>query len=162
MKFLSILILGAAGAATSISCAGNPAEPEPLEIEEPEAEHAPEVIELAPVHGEAGLGGMVLNDGERWQMDEHTRTSFAKMATSFLDADPQPVAAEDLKAAGANLNTLINELIMGCTMIGPGHDQLHVYLVGYMPAVAALASAGRTEDAETVTRYLEAYDEFFE
>jgi hypothetical protein len=39
---------------------------------------------------------------------------------------------------------------------------LHVYLTGYMPAVASLSDSGQIEDAEEVTHYLEKYGEYFE
>jgi hypothetical protein len=47
-------------------------------------------------------------------------------------------------------------------MTGDAHDQLHVYLTGYIPAVETLSESGRIEDAKKVTRYLEEYDEYFE
>ena len=111
---------------------------------------------------EGGLDGLGLDNGRRWMMDDHTRSVFARMATSFLDPEQEPQDGEALKKAGSDLQVLVNELIQGCTMTGASHDQLHVYLTGYMPAVAELSKSGRSEDAETVTRYLERYDEYFE
>jgi hypothetical protein len=109
-----------------------------------------------------GLGGLALDNGRKWEMDDHTRTVFARMAGSFLNSAPQAMDEEGLKKAGADLQVDINALIQGCTMTGAAHDQLHVYLTGYMPAVAALSDSGQIEDAETVTNYLERYDEYFE
>jgi len=47
-------------------------------------------------------------------------------------------------------------------MTGDAHDQLHVYLTGYIPAVAALSESGGIEDATKVRYYLENYSEYFE
>jgi hypothetical protein len=47
-------------------------------------------------------------------------------------------------------------------MTGEAHDQLHVYLMVYMPAVDALTKSGRIEDAKKVKHYLEIYDDYFE
>lgn len=84
------------------------------------------------------------------------------MAASFLDADPLSLEGEGLKKAGSDLQDQVNGLIQGCTMTGEAHGQLHVYLAGYIPAVAALAGSGRSEDAQKVKYYLEKYTEYFE
>lgn len=109
-----------------------------------------------------GLERVRLNDQERWQMDEHTRSVFAKMAASFVGTDHAALEGDGLKAAGAELQGDVDVLIAGCTMTGEAHDQLHAYLLGYMPAVAALAESGRVEDAQRVEHYLERYGDFFE
>ena len=109
-----------------------------------------------------GLEGIVLNDGIKWEMDDHTRSVFTKMATSFLSADHASLGEDGLKQAGSDLREDINALIQGCTMTGAAHDQLHVYLGGYMPAVAALSDSGRLEDARKVQHYLEQYGNYFE
>ncbi len=106
--------------------------------------------------------GLVLNDGKKWQMDEHTRTSFAKMATSFVAADAAALGADGLKKAGDALKADLEGLIQGCTMTGADHDQLHVYLMGYIPAVTALQESGQVEDAKKVQHYLAIYGDYFE
>jgi hypothetical protein len=109
-----------------------------------------------------GLDGLILNKGSKWEMDGHTKDIFAKMAESFLDLDHASLNEAGLKQAGADLQRDINELIQGCTMSGDAHNQLHVYLTGYIPAVADLSEFGRTDDAEKVKHYLEKYDKYFE
>lgn len=103
-----------------------------------------------------------LNEGHKWMMDDHTRSSFNKMAGSFLNMDHLSLEGEGLKKAGSDLQIQIDELIKGCTMTGKAHDQLHVYLMGYIPAVKELKESGRIEDAKKVRHYLEIYDEYFE
>ncbi len=117
--------------------------------------------EAAATQTDDGLG-LTLNDGHKWEMDEHTRTVFAKMADSFLNADQQSMSTAALKQAGAGLLEDINQLIQGCTMQGAAHDQLHIYLTGYIPAVESLTESGSAENARTVMHYLERYDEYFE
>jgi hypothetical protein len=111
---------------------------------------------------EGGLDGIVLSDGSKWEMDDHTRSVFAKMAASFVSTDLSSLQEDGLKQAGSELQEDINALIQGCTMTGAAHDQLHVYLGGYMPAVAALSDSGRVEDAKKVQHYLEQYGNYFE
>jgi len=111
---------------------------------------------------EDGLEGLGLNNGQKWKMDNHTRTIFAKMAESFVHSDHSSLKEDGLKKAGATLQLDINELIQGCTMTGDAHNQLHIYLTGYIPAVAALSDSGQIADAEKIKHYLEKYGDYFE
>ncbi len=95
-------------------------------------------------------------------MDDHTRSMFAKMASSFLNSDYADLEEADLKKAGAGLQVNINELIQGCSMEGDAHDQLHAYLNGYIPAVTDLSESGQMKDAREVARYLKKYSDYFE
>jgi len=106
--------------------------------------------------------GLVLNEGKKWLMDDHTRASFAKMAASFGTADAAALGTDGLKQAGNVLKEDINVLIQGCTMTGPDHDQLHVYLMVYIPAVTALQESGQVADARKVQHYLAIYGDYFE
>ena len=108
------------------------------------------------------LAGLKLNNGQKWKMDDHTRLVFAKMAGSFLQSDYSSLNKEELKKAGSNLKLNINELIQGCTMDGDAHNQLHLYLTGYIPAVSALSDSGQIADAEKVKHYLKNYEKYFE
>ncbi|NQV37251.1 MAG: hypothetical protein HQ509_04490 [Candidatus Marinimicrobia bacterium] len=111
---------------------------------------------------EKALDDLVLNDGQKWKMDDHTRSIFVKMSGSFLNIDHVSLEGDGLKKAGTDLQADIKLLVQGCTMTGPAHDQLHIYLTGYMPAVAALTEKGSIEDAQKVKHYLEKYTEYFE
>jgi hypothetical protein len=114
------------------------------------------------VHSDNTIKDLRLNDGKKWKMDDHTRSSFDKMVVSFMNSDHKTMSGEDLKKAGSDLQAYIAELIKGCTMTGAAHDQLHVYLMGYIPAVDTLSKSGGTEDAFKVKHYLEIYKNFFE
>jgi len=103
-----------------------------------------------------------LDDGHKWKVDDHTRSVFAEMKEIFLGADHRSLGEEGLKKTGADLQAKLHELIRGCTMTGAAHDQLHVYLTGYMPAVATLAETGRMEEAMKVEHYLVTFGEYFE
>ncbi len=105
---------------------------------------------------------LTLIDGEKWEMDSHTRSSFAKMADTFLKADHASMEATELKSVGGGLQTELNVLIQGCTMTGEAHNQLHVYLTGYIPAVKTLSENGDLKSAMQVKHYLEFYDDYFE
>ncbi|MDX2473624.1 MAG: hypothetical protein QNL91_07920 [Candidatus Krumholzibacteria bacterium] len=106
--------------------------------------------------------GLVLNDGAKWQMDDHTRASFVQMAASFEKVDAAALGTAGLKLAGDGLKKDLEGLIQGCTMTGADHDQLHVYLMKYIPAVTALQESGSVADAKMVQHYLSIYGDYFE
>lgn len=93
----------------------------------------------------AGISGLQLNQGEHWEMDEHTRTMLVKMEKTFFAADHSTQAG--LNAVGGELKAQMDELIDGCTMGGAAHDQLHVFLSEYIPTIDRLAQAGDYEAA---------------
>ncbi len=115
-----------------------------------------------PLPATLGLDAITLNEGLKWTMDEHTRASFSTMADSFLDLDTSTQETETLQQKGTELRAELNELIRGCTMTGTAHDQLHLYLTGYIPAVAALEEKGGHEEAQKVQFYLQEYSNYFE
>ncbi len=108
--------------------------------------------------------GMVLDNGKKWKMDDHTRSMFIKMVSSFTAANHSSVMG--LQKSGIQLKGQIDDLIKGCTMVGNAHNQLHVFLTGYIPAVEMLVSSsdlksGR-DQALKVKRFLDIYDRYFE
>jgi hypothetical protein len=113
---------------------------------------------------ETQISGMELNNGKKWKMDDHTRSMFIKMLSSFTASDHS--AVEELQKSGVQLKGQIDDLIKGCTMTGDAHNQLHIFLTGYIPAVEMLASSsdlksGR-DQALKVKWFLDMYDDYFE
>lgn len=107
------------------------------------------------------IEGMSLNDGQKWAMDDHTRQSFDIMAKSFLSIDIYSLNNDALKAEGITLQNNVDGLIQGCTMEGNAHDQLHTFLMGYMPEVKALIETGSVENAKIIQLYLQNYSKYF-
>jgi len=105
-----------------------------------------------------------LNDGQKWQMDEHTRKAIDSIRKTLHRSTPSNLP--DLKALGATLQAQIDGLIRGCTMTGDAHAQLHIFLSKFMPIATTLhdatdgAVAGQAlSDARQL---LTEYDQFFE
>lgn len=107
-------------------------------------------------HDDGASHELSLNDGAKWQMDDHTRAMFLSMAEKANDAQG------DIKALGTALQADLDKLIKGCTMTGAAHDELHKFLVLYIPAIKNLASKGGPEHLEKVKELLALYPEFFE
>lgn len=120
-------------------------------------------------HGNSNLSsetstyGLSLNNGDRWNMDEHTRTMSQKMKNTFFDADHSAQAS--LNAVGMELQAQMKELIAGCTMQGKAHDQLHIFLNDHIPTISALSEADDYNSARTSAIQLkgqfEAYQTYF-
>jgi len=112
---------------------------------------------------ETGISGLGLNHGQQWQMDEHTRTMLVKMEAAFFAADHSTQAG--LNAAGAELKVHLDTLIAGCTMAGEAHDQLHIFMSEYIPAINLLAQAGdyasAREAAIELKRHFGIYKKYF-
>ena len=104
-----------------------------------------------------------LNDGEKWEMDDHTRMMSAKMQETFFSADHSTQG--NLNALGLQLEEQLDTLIKGCTMTGASHDQLHLFLSGYMPAVQGMARAEDYDSARSlaikIKGELQAYKQHF-
>ncbi len=103
-----------------------------------------------------------LNGESRWRMDDHTRKLFKQMAARFDGFDASAATSNQLKSLGQSLDHDVKDLIAGCKMVGDAHNELHKYLIVYMPAVNKLRSGGRFEEAQHVRSLLKAYPEYFE
>jgi len=103
--------------------------------------HAP----AAAKEGHAAVGKLTLNKGEKWPMDDHTRAALGKIEAR-LKTGPATDDVAGHHALGRDLDAEVKALIQGCTMKGEAHDQLHVWLMDFIPAVGAL-QAGDDLDA---------------
>lgn len=116
-------------------------------------------------HGGAdGLTSLALNDGEKWQMDTHTRESIVSLNETVADVTVE--SAESGQQIGVTLNEQLKTLIRGCTMDGASHDNLHVFLEAFMPAVNKLEAAASTDEARhqlgEIQSMLQTYEQHFE
>ncbi len=156
----------------AVGCAGDHAD----HAAAPPEVHADHKAAPAGVHAEdtapashathaapAGLA-LTLNEGAKWSMDEHTRTSSAALHTHLGEATPDSVEA--MTALGATLQGDIDGLIAGCKMTGPSHDQLHVFLMAFIPEVQALSGttdlAAGHENVARLKGLMASYSEHFE
>ena len=96
-----------------------------------------------------------LNNGLRWEMDDHTRTMFKAMADRVK-------AGGDINDVGNGLRSDLDSLIQGCTMTGEAHDQLHVYLSHLIPAIQEVSEIGSDESLKNVEELLNEYPKYFE
>ena len=105
-----------------------------------------------------------LNGTEKWQMDEHTRGVVKETHVTLMGGDTSSV--EGLQGLGNSLKEHTDGLIQGCTMEGAAHDELHVFLMAWIPSVESLRTtsdleAGQATAAE-LKAMLETYGQHFE
>lgn len=113
---------------------------------------------------EAKVHSLSLNNGKKWQMDEHTRKMSKAMQKTFFKASHADLAS--LKSLAGKLDSQMNKLIQGCTMTGKAHDQLHVFLSEHIPTISAMKAAKDYQSARGLAIKLkgqfEAYKKYFE
>jgi hypothetical protein len=131
--------------------------------EEAQSNSQPEGGDPSPIAADASTNdhGLRLNGADKWPMDAHTRAMFDKMTASFRDGGTDSGDSESIKAVGAKIRGEIDELIQGCTMTGEAHNQLHKYLMAYIPAVEKMAKEGTKAGAASVRELLELYPKYF-
>lgn len=115
-------------------------------------------------HGDAAGATLTLNDGKKWQADQHTNDAMAGIGKALAE---QPASTtEELNTLGRELKTRVDALVQGCTMTGPEHQQLHVFLEEFIPAVQHLAAetdhAKARQAHQQVSHLAEEYTKYFE
>ena len=107
----------------------------------------------------------VSNDGKKWQMDEHTRTAIKNLDT-LLKSKENIKALADYNLLAEKLDEELLSLIQGCTMEGPDHDQLHIFLGYFYPTVQNLKKQTNIESSENTIKEMETliteYHKYFE
>lgn len=118
------------------------------------ADHA-DSTHAAHAHDPSSDLQLSLNDGVKWKMDDHTRSTYIEMVS---------VAESELtgKALGVQLQNKLNKLISGCTMTGEAHNQLHIFLTEFMPVVKELSETGDSESSNRAKELLHSYPKYFE
>lgn len=129
------------------------------------SEHAEHEARATSVgSGETGGLALTLDDGKKWPMDEHTRVAFGEIRRIVTAAEI--TSGPDATTIGSSLDAELSGLISGCTMTGAAHDQLHVFLTAFMPAVKSLTEADTVaaaqEELSRLRHLVEVYDAHFE
>ena len=118
----------------------------------------------APHHHEEDAGPLELNDGEKWEADEHTLSVVKDMKSETLDFEK--AGKKDYQALADSLTIQLNTLIAGCTMEGKAHDELHKWLVPVTENIKDLKTAKESSAARSkvdkMNESLRAFDDFFE
>lgn len=115
-------------------------------------------------HHEAMTGPLVLNNGKKWQADLHTMSLVEEMKSELSRFATSEDGSHHVLAD--SLMQQLNRLIVGCTMEGRAHDELHKWLV---PVTKGITDLGAVEDPaearagiSNIESHLEEFDAYFE
>lgn len=136
-------------------------------VETTEGVHEHEMEEMAAeTHAmdNAWVNEIKLDNGNKWEANLETNEGVDKMLNLVKTSDPKTV--EDYHALASKLNEEKNYVVKKCTMEGPSHDNLHVFLHPLIEKIEALGKVSSTDEGAEVTaniqENLEGYYDYFQ
>ncbi|TXE07737.1 hypothetical protein ES711_09860 [Gelidibacter salicanalis] len=115
------------------------------------------------IYGNAWTKDMAMDNGEQWQADVTTNEGVKQLQKTFYAKTTNSL--EDYHKLAENLNEDKNYVVKNCTMVGPSHDNLHVWLHPLIEKIAALSKVETVEDASklklSIEENINAYSIYF-
>ena len=106
---------------------------------------------------------IVLNNGIKWEANKETTDGVMAMLTLINEAKTPTTA--DYKKLGDDLNEVKNTVVEECTMKGPSHDNLHIWLHPLIEKIEMLQKMENTQEGAYLTsnikEHLEGYYDYF-
>ncbi len=106
---------------------------------------------------------IALNRGVKWQANIETTNGVSAMLS--LINESKVSTSDDYKKLGDTLNNVKNTVVKECTMKGPSHDNLHVWLHPLIKKIEMLQKTDNTKDGVYLTskikKHLEGYYDYF-
>lgn len=109
------------------------------------ADHESEILALS----NAWLDDIELDQGAKWSANSETTEGVNKMA-EIMKSHTQ-VTVEDYHNMAKELNDQKNYIVKECTMTGPSHDNLHVFLHPLIEKIDALLVVENVDKAKEIT-----------
>lgn len=104
------------------------------------------------------------NDGAKWIANPETNEGVLRMKTVLTTTKTKHL--NDYHAMADALNKEKNYIVKECTMKGPSHDNLHLWLLPLIEKIEALKEANSLDQAQHIYMNIEqnvnAYDDYFE
>lgn len=140
MKHTIIIIL--ALAAFIFSCGDSPTT---AEVKEEVATQETVAVEEEEHDHDHEHDGIVLNDGEKWEVVEHMMAHIQNMESDISAFDGKSIA--EYKTLSAAIDKNLDLLTSNCTMTGQAHDELHKWLLPYIDLTTEFAAAETAKEA---------------
>ncbi|MBK9418021.1 MAG: hypothetical protein IPN62_12200 [Flavobacteriales bacterium] len=108
-----------------------------------------------------------LDHGERWVVSPPMLVPIQRMQERIAMAvEPGPTATPDHTVLADSLFVDLDALVMGCTMEGKAHEELHDWLMPHMQLVQDLEKSTDTVQARAILKQLAAssaeFDRYFQ
>lgn len=104
-----------------------------------------------------------LDNGAKWEANLETTVGVSDMLK--LIKEHNDTSLEGYLALGKKLNERKNTLVKECTMEGPSHDNLHIFLYPLIEKIDLLLKAASEKEAKdivsSITDNLKAYNTYF-
>ena len=131
-------------------------------VEATESVHEHNGADMALINND-WINEIKLDNGNKWSANLETNDGVEKML-SLVNAN-QKKTVEDYKTLANDLNETKNFVVKECTMKGPSHDNLHVFLHPLIEKIDALGKVSTVEQGSLITtsikENLEAYSNYF-
>ncbi len=105
-----------------------------------------------------------LDNGSRWNANIETTQGVDEMLKSVNGSNPKTV--DDYHALGNTINEIKNTVVKECTMKGPSHDNLHIFLHPLIEKIDHLLKVTSTEEGSIIKsgikENLTAYKNYFQ
>ncbi len=109
------------------------------------------------------LQEIILDGDSKWKANKETTEGIEKMI-SLIEKDKSQ-SVEDYKNLASELNEQKNYIVTECTMKGPSHDNLHVFLLPLITKIKELENTNSVDDGATkkiaILMHLEEYHNYF-
>ena len=102
----------------------------------------------ATVYNNSWTADIQLNNGQKWDANSETNEGVQKMQNSVKTHTTNTL--EDYHKLAEQLNEDKNYVIKNCTMKGPSHDNLHIWLLPLIEKIDALSETKMLEDASKI------------
>lgn len=153
-------------AAFLVSCNETKEKKESTEtVEVTETVHEHHVGDIAEVDGmdNSWVNEIQLDNGKKWDANIETTEGVDKMMKMIESRETKTV--EDYHSLASELNEMKNYVVKECTMKGPSHDNLHVFLHPLIEKIDALGKVATVEQGaeitESIKKNLEGYYDYF-
>lgn len=127
----------------------------------------PTVETTVDVHKETEAGWIdqiELDQGAKWAANVETTLGVSQMQSAMETSKTEEVS--DLHKLGGALNEIKNMIVKECTMTGPSHDNLHVWLYPLISKIEQLQKVESVESGQQmlaeIGEHLDKYYEYFE
>jgi len=104
-----------------------------------------------------------LDQGSKWAANSETTQGVADMV--LLISRTQVKTASDYQNLGDGLNEIKNVIVKECTMTGPSHDNLHIWLYPLVEKIGQLQQVESVANGKTLTEeikgHLDKYYDYF-